>query len=151
MRKGPRLADMPVMFGNGRLTGLSVGENACVVALECVVQNIPAEAIEHDVLAGVILPGRIHGIEAVIEGERLWLFPGIRQTGAVKTNTKQDARTARLFRTTGEFLQGPARLQKAPSNFITERNQSDGVDQSSFKTCPNQKGLLNNISAIPVV
>lgn len=55
--------------------GLSVGEDARVVALERVLQDVPAEAVEHLLLAREARGRRVQRVEAVVEGERLGLFP----------------------------------------------------------------------------
>ena len=58
-----------------RLTGLAIGENAGVVPLERIVQNIAAQGVEHHILIREILRGRVQGIETVIERERFWFAP----------------------------------------------------------------------------
>lgn len=58
-----------------RLTGLAIGENAGVVPLERIVQNIAAQGVEHHILIRKILRGRVQGIETVIERERFWFAP----------------------------------------------------------------------------
>lgn len=58
-----------------RLTGLAIGENAGVVALERIVQNIAAQGVEHHILIRKIFRGRVQGIETVIERERFWFAP----------------------------------------------------------------------------
>lgn len=57
------------------LTGLPVGEDACVVALERIVQNVAAQGVEHHLLAREILHGRVQGVETVIERERFRFVP----------------------------------------------------------------------------
>lgn len=58
-----------------RLTGLAIGENAGVVPLERIVQNIATQGVEHHILIREILRGRVQGIETVIERERFWFAP----------------------------------------------------------------------------
>lgn len=55
-------------------TGLSVSEYASVVSLEGVIQDIPSQAIEHDVLWSISVPIRVRRVETVIECERFRLF-----------------------------------------------------------------------------
>jgi hypothetical protein len=62
-----------------RHTCLSVREDASIVAIECIVKDIPPEALEHGLLRGKRWQGRVQRIEAVIESERLWLFPAKRE------------------------------------------------------------------------
>ena len=59
----------------GCLTCLSVSKDASVVALEGVVQDAVAHALKDGLLAGEVRVVRVHGVEAVVESERLWWFP----------------------------------------------------------------------------
>lgn len=58
------------------LTCLSISEDAGVVPLEGIVQDVPAEALEHCLLRGEVRQTSVQRVEAVVERERLWLFPG---------------------------------------------------------------------------
>lgn len=55
------------------LTSLAVGENAGVVALKRVVQNVAAECVEYHILTRKIFGGRVQGKKTVIERERFRL------------------------------------------------------------------------------
>ena len=48
-------------------TGLSVGENTGVVSLECIVQDIATQCIEHELLAREMLGSRFQREETMIE------------------------------------------------------------------------------------
>jgi hypothetical protein len=52
--------------------------------LEGIVQDVPTQAVEHDLLADELLRRRVQGIEAVVKGERLRLLP--------ETNADRDSR-----------------------------------------------------------
>lgn len=69
---------------------LAVRKDARVVALERVLQDVPAQAVEHLLLARELRRGRVERVEAVVEGERLGVFPfhlvqgiGVVQNGLV--------------------------------------------------------------------
>lgn len=57
------------------LTGLSVSEDAGVVTLERIVQDVATQGIEDDLLAREVLQPRLQGVKAVIEREGLRLVP----------------------------------------------------------------------------
>jgi len=57
------------------LTCLAICKDAGVVTLEGVIEDVASQAVEDDLLTGELLGGRIHRIEAVIEGEAFWLLP----------------------------------------------------------------------------
>lgn len=54
---------------------MSVSKNASVVALECIVQDVVTDTLKDGLLAGEVRVVRVHGVEAVVEGERLRWFP----------------------------------------------------------------------------
>ena len=54
---------------------MSVREDASVVTLESVIQNPASYALEDCVLTSVVGLVGVDGVEAVVEGERLWSFP----------------------------------------------------------------------------
>jgi hypothetical protein len=56
-------------------TCLAVSENAGVVSLERIVEDIPPEAVENDFLRSKPLCERIHRTETMVERKTLWLFP----------------------------------------------------------------------------
>lgn len=58
------------------LTCLPVRENAGIVALERVLQNVTPHRIEDYVLWSVVVGIWVRRKEAVIEGEGFWLFSG---------------------------------------------------------------------------
>ena len=57
------------------LTGLTVGENAGVVTLERIVQNVATQGVEHHILIREVFHGRVQGIETMIEREGFRLAP----------------------------------------------------------------------------
>lgn len=57
------------------LTGLPVSEDAGVVTLEGIVQDVATQGIEDDLLAREVLQPGLQGVEAVIEREGLRLVP----------------------------------------------------------------------------
>lgn len=63
------------------LTRLAVGENARIVALERIVENVTADAIEHLFLAGKVRRRRVDGEEAMVERKRLRLFAACEREG----------------------------------------------------------------------
>jgi len=63
---------------------LTVGKDAGVVAEKGVVEYVAAEAVEDLLLGGALSIPRVQGIEAVVKGERLWLFPGKPSTRLVR-------------------------------------------------------------------
>lgn len=56
------------------LTGLAVGENARIVALERVVQNVTTDAVKHLFLRREMCGARVNRIEAMIERKGFRLF-----------------------------------------------------------------------------
>lgn len=57
------------------LTGLTVGENAGIVTLERIVQNVATQGVEHHILIRKVFHGRVQGIETMIEREGFRLAP----------------------------------------------------------------------------
>lgn len=58
------------------LTCLSIGEDASVVPIERIVQNVPSQTFEDCLLGRKVGQPRLERVKAVVEGERLWLLPG---------------------------------------------------------------------------
>lgn len=63
-----------IAFGHP-LTGLSVREDAGVVTLKRIVQDIATQGIEDDLLAREVLHPGLQGVKAVIEREGLRFVP----------------------------------------------------------------------------
>lgn len=56
------------------LTGLPIGENAGVVALERVVEDVSAQSVEHMLLRGEVVVIWVDRAEAMVESEGFWLL-----------------------------------------------------------------------------
>lgn len=69
-RRHPPLSDL----NNTQLTGLSVREDARIVALERIVQDVTSDTVEHLLLRCEMGGARVDRVEAMVEGERLRLF-----------------------------------------------------------------------------
>lgn len=57
------------------LTGLSISENAGVVTLERIVQNVAAESVEHHLLTREGLRARVQGVKTMVERECFCFVP----------------------------------------------------------------------------